>query len=198
MHLIYFPLESGDDFFFFRSPLFIHEHKSIILTEGCQVPTINSQIMVSPVFLLLLIVCFLWLIGLTFLFVKFYLYYNNLSKDAEKESILDLLNDIFVKNKELNKEIEGLRKNIEKFADEGRLHIQKIGLLRFNPFNDTGGDQSFILSLLDDKGTGVVISSLHSRTGTRWYAKRVVKGRGAEYELSEDEQKAVKEVLRID
>lgn len=72
------------------------------------------------------------------------------------------------------------------------MHIQKIGLLRFNPFHDTGGDQSFILALLDSHDTGVVISSLHTRTGTRWYAKGVLSGRGQEHELSNEEQKAIK------
>lgn len=75
---------------------------------------------------------------------------------------------------------------------ESKLHIQKIGLLRFNPFKDTGGDQSFILALVDAQNTGVVISSLHTRTGTRWYAKQVVKGQGTEHELSSEEEKAVK------
>jgi len=74
---------------------------------------------------------------------------------------------------------------------DGSLHIQKIGLVRFNPFKDTGGDQSFILSLLDAHNTGVVISGLYSRTGTRWYAKKVVVGKGSEHELSDEEVKAV-------
>jgi hypothetical protein len=65
--------------------------------------------------------------------------------------------------------------------------------LRFNPFNDTGGDQSFILALLDGKNAGVVISGLYSWSGTRWYAKKVVDGKGVEHELSKDEKKAIDE-----
>ena len=72
---------------------------------------------------------------------------------------------------------------------EGLLHIQKVGLLRFNPFKDTGGDQSFILSLIDGNDTGVIISGLYSRSGTSWYAKKVVKGKGVDYDLSEEEKK---------
>ena len=75
---------------------------------------------------------------------------------------------------------------------DGELHIQKIGLLRFNPFKDTGGEQSFALALVDAHDTGVVVSALYSRSGTRWYAKKVVLGKGEEYELSEEEQKAVR------
>lgn len=74
---------------------------------------------------------------------------------------------------------------------DGQLHIQKIGLLRFNPFKDTGGDQSFILSLINGQESGVVITALYSRSGTRWYAKRVASGKGIEHELSEDEKKSL-------
>lgn len=73
------------------------------------------------------------------------------------------------------------------------LHIQKIGLLRFNPFKDTGGDQSFIVTLLDANNTGIVISGLYARSGTRWYAKRVVEGKGLDHELSDEEKRAIKE-----
>lgn len=90
------------------------------------------------------------------------------------------------------KDIETLKSYCATIEKEGKLHIQKVGLLRFNPFKDTGGDQSFILSLLDGNDTGVIISGLYSRTGTRWYAKRVASGKGVDYELSEEEQRALK------
>ena len=65
----------------------------------------------------------------------------------------------------------------------------QIGLVRFNPFNDTGGDQSFCLALLDHHNSGIVISSIHARTGTRFYAKRIIAGKPS-HPLSEEEQAA--------
>ena len=59
----------------------------------------------------------------------------------------------------------------------GRRAIQRVGLVRFNPFEDTGGNQSFALALTDATGNGFVVSSLHSRTGTRVYAKAITGGR---------------------
>jgi len=91
------------------------------------------------------------------------------------------------------KDIDQLKTYSEKLHKEGQLHIQKVGLLRFNPFKDTGGDQSFILSLSDANDTGVIISGLYSRSGTRWYTKRIVNGKGVEHELSEEEKKVLKE-----
>ena len=54
--------------------------------------------------------------------------------------------------------------------------FQRVGLVRYNPFEDTGGNQSFALAMLDAKGDGWVMSSLHARTGTRFYAKAVIAG----------------------
>ena len=93
------------------------------------------------------------------------------------------------------KDIENLKEHYARIEKEGQKHIQKIGLLRFNPFKDTGGDQSFILSLIDSNNTGVIISGLYSRSGTRWYAKKIEAVKGREHELSEQEKKAIKEAL---
>lgn len=91
------------------------------------------------------------------------------------------------------KDIDNLKLYCDKIQRDGLFHIQKIGLVRFNPFKDTGGDQSFILSLVDGNDTGVIISGLYARSGTRWYAKKVIKGKSVEHELSEEEKKALKE-----
>jgi len=72
----------------------------------------------------------------------------------------------------------------------GRKAFQQIGLVRFNPFEDTGGNQSFALALLDADGDGIVLSSLHARGGTRVYAKAVAGGR-PEATLSDEENEAL-------
>lgn len=72
--------------------------------------------------------------------------------------------------------------------------VQNVGLVRFNPFEDTGGDQSFALALLDKRGDGVVISSLHSRASTRMYA-RPVKAGAAHSSLSGEEAQAVQQAM---
>ncbi|MHB8631367.1 MAG: DUF4446 family protein [Candidatus Limnocylindria bacterium] len=76
-----------------------------------------------------------------------------------------------------------------------RLALQKVGIVRFNPFQDTGGDQSFAIALLDQGGTGLVVSSLHGRSETRVFAKQVTNGR-SKHSLSAEEQQAIREALR--
>lgn len=72
--------------------------------------------------------------------------------------------------------------------------IQKVGTVRYNPFSDAGGDQSFAIALLDADGTGIVMSSLHSRTETRVFAKPVQTGR-SKYPLSDEEQEAIRKAI---
>lgn len=141
-----------------------------------------------------LLVGTIWLIGITILLFQILSHYNKLTKGATSKTLMNIL-DTQLKNVQIaQKDIDLLKERCDTIEKDSLLHIQKIGLLRFNPFKDTGGDQSFILSLVDGKNTGVVLSGLYSRLGTRWYAKRVIDGKGVEHDLSEEEKKALKEM----
>jgi len=136
---------------------------------------------------------FVWLLSLSIFFGRILQHYNKLSRGVSEKSLKSILDEL-LKEAELNKkDIEYLKEYSAKIEKDGLLHIQKVGLVRFNPFKDTGGDQSFILSLIDGNDTGVIISGLYSRSGTRWYAKRVANGKATEHELSEEEKRALKE-----
>jgi hypothetical protein len=97
------------------------------------------------------------------------------------------------------KEIGDIDKEIQElFEISNRVHqlaqrgLHNIGVIRFNPFKDIGGDQSFAIALLDGKKSGLVISSLHTREGNRIYAKPVAKGEADKYPLTEEEKQAIK------
>jgi uncharacterized protein DUF4446 len=72
--------------------------------------------------------------------------------------------------------------------------LQRVGLVRYNPFEETGGNQSFALAVLDADGDGWVLSSLHARAGTRVYAKAVSAGR-SDVGLSDEETAALRQAL---
>ncbi len=72
--------------------------------------------------------------------------------------------------------------------------FQRVGFVRFNPFEETGGNQSFALALLDAAGDGWVLSSLHARSGTRVYAKAIKRGR-ADAALSDEESAAIGQAM---
>ena len=72
----------------------------------------------------------------------------------------------------------------------------KINILRFNPFEDIGGDQSFILTILNRNNDGVVLTSLHNRDLTRIYAKPIKKGEGDNITLSKEEKLAIVKTIK--
>ena len=89
-------------------------------------------------------------------------------------------------------EIQELFEISNKIHDLSFKSLHNVGLIRFNPFKDIGGDQSFSLALLDGKKSGVVISSLHTREGARLYVKPVSRGNSEKYPLTEEEKQAIK------
>ena len=141
--------------------------------------------------IVILAIFFVWLAILTYFFYTLRSHYNNLTKDTNKKTLTSILESLTTELNLAKKDIAKLSDQCVRIEQEGQFHIQKIGLLRFNPFKDTGGDQSFILALLNAQDTGVVISGLYSRSGTRWYAKKIVNGKGTEHDLSEEEKKAL-------
>jgi hypothetical protein len=94
----------------------------------------------------------------------------------------------------LARTVEELRTRSATLDRVQRRAIQRVGLVRFNPFEETGGNQSFALALLDQAGDGVVISSLHARAGTRVYGKAVAGG-ASEAALSDEEAEALRVAL---
>ena len=69
--------------------------------------------------------------------------------------------------------------------------IQRVGVVRYNPFEDTGSNQSFVLAMLDARGDGFVLSSLHARQATRMFLKAVRSGK-ADSAVSEEEAEAIR------
>ncbi len=86
------------------------------------------------------------------------------------------------------KELTGFASYLEQMALKS---IQKVGVIRFNPFRDTGGDQSFSIACLDARNNGFTITSLFTREGTRIYTKPIIKGQST-YQLTEEEKEAIK------
>ncbi len=96
-------------------------------------------------------------------------------------------------------ELGASRDEVEKYLEtvEKRLRrsVQHVGIVRFNPFEDVGGDQSFAIAVLDESKNGLVISSLYGRGMSRIYAKPLEKA-VSRYQLSEEEKRAIAEALK--
>jgi hypothetical protein len=103
------------------------------------------------------------------------------------EGVFDAhLQSVFRVSHELN-ELTARTSRLESLA---RRHFGRVGVVRFNAFEDTGGNQSFALVMLDEAENGLIMSSLHSRNATRLYAKVMTAGR-CDVALSTEEAQAL-------
>lgn len=134
---------------------------------------------------------FIWLIILSIIFWQQKKHYQQLLGKSKKINLQDVLDQILHTQRILTQE-NGVSKNrIKEIEHSTNFYLQKIGFYRFNPFDDTGGDQSFSLSLLDNKKNGIVFTFLHSRETTRVYAKEIKNGKSEKFSLSKEEETVI-------
>ena len=119
---------------------------------------------------------------------------DGLTRGADGKNLGEVLDAHLDKVYAVARELDELSARSAILEAASRRAIQRVGLVRYNPFEDTGGNQSFALALTDAGGTGFIVSSLHSRTGTRVYAKAVSDGR-SEGALSAEEAEALRLAL---
>ena len=137
-----------------------------------------------------LIVLGVWLLGLTIVITWLFWHLKGLIKESGGKTLVKTLKDVFQKEKKNEAGISSIKKEIGKIRKDDLVHLQKVGLVRFNPFNETGGDHSFSIALLDGEDTGFVLTGLHTRERTRIYVKEIKKSK-SKYELSKEELKAI-------
>ena len=100
------------------------------------------------------------------------------------------LEEVFYQFKNLKKDFKKISKELEELKRENKFSIQKVGVVRFNPFKNLGGNQSFSVALLDGNNDGIVITSFYNRNGNRIFGKPIKKGH-SHHILSEEEKKAI-------
>lgn len=139
---------------------------------------------------IVIIILFLINVVLLWLFWRTHKRLDSLLDAGKIKSFKDIFLAQKEKNAGLEEEIKQAFAKIKDLEDIAKITIQKTGVIRFNPFNELGGNQSFVIALLDAENTGFVISSLFVKEGNRVYAKAIKKGK-SEHLLSEEEKKAI-------
>ncbi|MGC8837113.1 MAG: DUF4446 family protein [Anaerolineae bacterium] len=132
----------------------------------------------------------LWLAYLTWRQVRLERRLRTLLTAASGADLESLLQSYLTQVQETASQVQDLNALARRLQVAARYSLQHLGVVRFNPFPDTGGNQSFAIALVDGHGNGVVISSLHAREGTRVYAKPLKKWE-SEYALTEEEKQAI-------
>lgn len=146
----------------------------------------------TPIYIALGILA-IWLSILTFLLLKATRHYKKLSTRTKAESI-DLILDRLLDQTDLHKkDIKSIHESVKELHEAKHSYFQKFGYVKFNPFGDrVGGEQSFVIALLDNRGNGLVKTFMYTRDGVRVYVKPVKDGSSNEYELSQEEKEAIK------
>ena len=104
--------------------------------------------------------------------------------------MVSVIDKALSQEKKLTKDITRLGNEIKNLDQKSLGFIKKVGVVRFNPFSETGGDHSFCIAFLDGEADGIVLTGLHTRERTRIYMKPIKNGK-SEYDLSKEENKAI-------
>ena len=112
---------------------------------------------------------------------------NGKNIEEDLENYMYRVERVEKQNAEIKGFIEAMDKNMANC-------IQKIGIVRYNAFKDTGSDLSFALAMLDEKNNGIVLNGIYSREMSNIYAKPVENGK-SKYTISEEEQEAIQKAM---
>ena len=112
-------------------------------------------------------------------------------KAENLQNVLAEIQDSLKYFSEKEKEIDAFLEQVERRLGRSAQHL---GVVRFNPYEGVGGDQSFSIAVLDEKKNGFVVSALYGREHSRVYAKPVERGESS-YQLSKEEKDAIEKAL---
>jgi len=116
--------------------------------------------------------------------------YARLMNGMDNTNLEGALNQHVDQVREALNTVSALKDKTKRMDQTLRHAVQWMGFVRFNPFRNTGGDQSFAWALVDGYGNGIVLTSLHARENTRVFAKPV-HGWESPYSLTEEEKQAI-------
>lgn len=143
----------------------------------------------------LLVLLILGFCALTYIVWKLEKHYNRLTHGVSSSTLSQVLNELLGELRMLKSRTSRVEEVAERLTSAGLGHVQRIGVVRFNPFSDTGGAQSFTMAILDGNNDGVVMTSLYARMGNRWYIKQIAGGKGKDIELSKEELSAITQAI---
>ena len=156
---------------------------------------LNTLLLILSIVVIVLLIAFLALLGKVILLNKKYKRFmkklgSSDSLEEDLENYMYRVDRVEKQNADIMNQINGLDKDLESC-------VQKVGIVRYSAFQDTGSDLSFTLALLDEHDNGGVFNGIYSREMSNIYAKPVENG-NSKYTLSEEEQEAIKRAIDAD
>lgn len=136
------------------------------------------------------LLCFLLVLFLMIRLRKVRREYMLLRGENGDHDLLATVGESVGKAREIEEKVNVVTNALEDLASVGRLAMQRFAVVRYDAFEDMGGQLSFSAALLDDYGDGIVFTSINGRTETRTYAKSV-RGMKSQHNLSDEERAAI-------
>ena len=144
---------------------------------------ILGNILLSLVLLISLILINLNFKKINKKYSKFFSSSNDSNIERLVEENIDLCHEITNKNKDLESKISFIERNILQC-------VQKVGIVRYNAFDNVGSNLSFAIAILDGNDNGIVLNGIYSRESTTTYAKAIINGQ-SKFTLSAEEIQAI-------
>ena len=155
---------------------------------------IMGMLKTDAFFLILLGIMVILLVGFIILIAKFSKlnkkYQNFMQKLGNGKNLEEDLETYMYRVNKVESENAQIINSIEEINKEQKKCIQKIGMIRYNAFQDVGSDLSFALAMLDENNDGVVLNGIYSREMSNIYAKPIEKGKST-YTVSAEEAQAI-------
>lgn len=120
---------------------------------------------------------------------------KKLFKGSQASTLEELMNNIVTHVETLREKSESHDESLKKLSARISKQGHGVKIMRFNPFKDVGGNQSFAVAIVNEEGDGVVLSSLYSRERMSVFAKQITKG-VSEVELTDEEKNIVTEAQK--
>ena len=147
------------------------------------------EILIIALFVLV-VVLFILVINANMKYNRLKFSYNSFMKGKDGRTLEDSIFERFEELDNLTQITIKNRQEIRKINEEMMSNFQKVGIVKYDAFNEMGGKLSFAITLLDGNNSGYIINSMHSREGCYNYVKEIVKGESY-IELSEEEAESL-------
>lgn len=161
--------------------------------------SILNAIGIDPAFILifmflLIIVLFVLNVNVTMKYDRLKNSYQTFMKGKDGKTLEESMKERFAEVESVLKITKQNRMDIREISKKMERNYQKLGIVKYDAFNEMGGKLSFALAMLDSKNNGWIINAMHSREGCYTYVKEIVKGESY-LELAEEEAEALDKAI---
>ena len=144
--------------------------------------------------LILIIVLFILTVNVTMNYKRLNSSYQTFMKGKDGKTLEESMKERYTDLESVVKVVKQNRLDIRELNRKMDRNYQKIGVVKYDAFNEMGGKLSFVLALLDNRNNGFILNAMHSREGCYTYVKEIVKGESF-VELAEEEAEALDKAI---